>query len=1630
MSACINSQAKRFQTKQKEPEQMQKLDIEAMESIVITHYVSPQLFCYITLHQLESCGAYVNQVETHLLAHCHAQNQRENYESNEHVIVRYQPLNMHKLLRGLVTVCQHDEYLVWAMDYGFTINCRAKDLWLLPAFLSEKYIEIEWGGVACVAPRTGTEWSKMALRLLDKRMEEAQRLMFKVEYRNDERHNFGQLWLQMPHPAESLLNAASYLVEKQCARLEKKELSRIQAHSCRAENDMDLAELNDPDIRPNTRALTILELMELQRPKMLLTLPKLEPQTNSQTYSEEKQKYVDSILKNGYHRLGTKTRNLTCPSKQSAKLDTLLQARTVPEIPNSAKRLSKVNSCNDTVVETALKFSSGNSSSSNCSSDSFDAPDQQSKLVRLNRRNILEYYRQEMVEPQVNQQHIKVTQLKENRSSLHQIQEIPKVEQLVNGRDFAHPGKHESISLVSAQEFTSKFGQESVKPKVVSLSKEKLECLHNEMGGLSLNGNPAQSVSLQAAESQNRSVKVDEPLYLDKLDRIYNEYRLPAKSNNMPEKSPPFELRPIENLVLAQDEPLYQDKLDRIYNEYRLPAKSNNMPEKSPPFELRPIDNLVLAHSNVPVRPMSSLSDSLLCTDVLMAMGEMDLQTVLPTQRYSWPHLMKGNTLVLVDRTGSGRSWSYLPPLCSLVMRRMRSTPIGVNKEPSLGPLAVLLADSVANAQALFNHCTNLMGSYKTNMLKVVNTHAHCVKEVHIRLLYSCGILVTTPTHLKQLLQQDMQLIDPRRLKYFVIDDYDRMRASVPQLLNELLQIVQNMAITQLQLVLIAQQWHARVFLELVKRFGDNPLLLFGDFLEAAVYGSLKLNVAVLRSSKKTQQLLDYLGVQNPLKRRTIIYCKHDEELTALQQALTEAGYECIGPTEVANQQIHQLLLLTDAVQQTQLPVGNFELMVHYSLPESWSKFSYRFHAVSDNISNCLVPQNFKQNVVSCVMLDESNSYELPRLVQFLDAHDIELGEHILQMVASCRQLTDQSRQFCPQMLSSGECGQLYCSKRHYPVSVDFQRQLCALWQPKTAVRCNIIKIYDPVHFAVMAVSYKPSHSESWQEALNLSTLRKLSTALYMHMSIEQNRRPKQLLKIADVCVLHRGIKYQRVRVVDLSDKRLVIVQLMDEGTELLKVKPAELLECDARFTAEPPLAMDVRLCGLVPAVGEGDWRLESTNWVKEMLSDLSDNQHLQLIVEFTMFNVVYVKEIAVLQDCPAMRICVKSTQLHDELINRGYARREKQVMENLRKLHEEVISEQQKLKEEEVASPKFEEKQVQHVKLPLTEAEENESDEKIIERLTRENHPQQSSNSTFNGGKLSQLFGAVQRYLLNKEAQAPEKAIEQHKNPNAAAKEAKEPIGKTVQEEKETAAMVDSAALFMDALLQDLRSADPAVKEAAQHLMQDILGADSITTGEANPSKKTLNNNRTSNLPKSKPQLTPDKMTSALCCAAIAGNAARPKVRWHQTLLQIELIFEQQVPQYELLHQGNVLVYQVTESIPPQRCILNLLGAVKILSEQQHGYQLHVKLAKDGLNMYWPSLLDSLYLQQHCHWLVYDTERGNTPQHNIGRILWMRYHQNQYVQKERETDGNWSADEQNDFSDVEPAGTDSCDDL
>ncbi|XP_034099476.2 putative ATP-dependent RNA helicase SoYb [Drosophila albomicans] len=1420
------------------------------DTIVITEYENPTKFRYITMEDVETNGKFVCEIESQLESCCQDYSQNKHYVHSQYVIVRYYLVTTVKYLRGRVIHFRGDGvYLVESLDYGFRFLCRQLNLWVLPKKYSHKHMNAFWGGLYGVSPSERVEWSKIAVDLLHHQLEQAPNVIFTIKYYStDIQHNYGNMLIKSSHEdQESFLDAAGYLLERHCARLDHQFMTTRNS-----ENDLcDLrsVQLNEAGIKPNPFIASVIQLMELQRTKIT---QRVGLQSNDKTVKP----------------CGT----LKPPFEQLEKLDYILQMSSPREIPQSARKLSVVKCRNERSMNNAfLAASSSKSSSINSSSDS------STKMIK---RKATENCTIGATKSQDVELALPAPNNPTDRSIFNRkIDPQPKT--------FAQP------------QLTEPKGTPTMKPKQSTFDIEKLDRIIKEMNCSSL----------------------------------------------------------VEKVPSARHQHL---KKSTLLDKWKHSQK----------------DQLLLAHSKEQVLPLRGSSRSLFHHYVGQAMGEMNIQSPRRLQSYAWPHLMKGYTMVAIDDTGSGRSWSYLPTLCSLVISTMQKTPTTSKDACKLGPLAVLVADSVTNANLLSKHCSLLMKSYETKMLKVVNTHDHSMLDVQRILLNSCGIFVTTVSHWNRLIRDTkFRFIDEHRLKHFIMDDYDRMLSAGPYVLKNVLHHLQSLAIPELQLVIIAQQWHRRLFLQLVERFDRNPLLLFADFLEAAIYGNIKLDVKLLQSSKKTQLLMDYLAVHVP-RSRTIIYCKNDEELAGLQMELKAVGHDCIGIQDAQHQKIHELLLVSDADQHSALlPIKNFGLLIHYSMPASWSKFSMRFHAIIDNIGNILAPQDECLDTTSYMMLDESNTYELLRLAQFLTAHNIKLDEQMQQMVASCRQLTDQKRIFCHRMLNRGECVEKACNMRHFPVEGELQRGHSALWQPGNVVCCKLVKVYNPGHFVMMAKRYKLSDSDSWQAALPQPSMRKLSTALSLQMSLEQNQRMQQELSISEICVIQRGLGYQRVRIVDLSDKRLVTVQQLDEGRELLKVKRTELLQCDDDFKKIQPLAMEVRLCGLMPCDSDdGDWLPEATKWVSSQLSNLNDNQHLQIIVDFAMLDTIYVTDIVLLQDCPSMKTSVKAMQLYNELLEREFGQRDEHSIQGLHRMYEELFQAQQ---EQNLSCDVFDFKEI------LGDSADNDavrqesdcsSDNELYKAKTVDSVPQQIECPRQDHDIVSSVIDG-------------ESKLQEVEFQGSAAKESSAPME-----------------AFIDVLIKDLQSDNPKSKEGATNIMHQILASET-------PAKRFTTDQKRA---PTRQEVIPKSVSNAIYYTATADNAVRPKVKWHQTLTQIEIVFEQQVSQYQLIHTGSVLVYHVHETTPPQRCFLNLLGEVQILSERQHGFQLQVKLAKLGLNTYWPTLLSSLSAQQHSQWLVYDTERSALPQSNTYLLNFKRC-----VQRSTQISNSYSDDnEDSNFSD------------
>ncbi|KAH8410263.1 hypothetical protein KR009_010223 [Drosophila setifemur] len=1484
------------------------------KSILITQFVSPHLFCYVSCKDVERSALSILEVEKLLTDYCTSKKARVLYETTQKVIVRFSLRDAPRLMRALVLRRQGENYLVLLVDYGFTLCCAARDLWPLPEQLARTCLDFLMGGVSFISPHPGSTWSLSARRALGKKLEEAVHLTFKVDYQGKSKTNFGKLTIRSSCQSEDTFDAAGLLIDLNFARPDSK--GGEWASDCDAFS-FDLAEKNSFGIKVCTRFRKIIDRVDCAASSIKSQLAK--------EASEQKPTFTDIYFDSAQ----ALARNKNLPNK------------TMQE--NFSKNAEALLLLRRTIVDPEALKSERNGilfSESSVHQFQFISSSKRKKKESLLSRetNFVELYNKGKVESSLvknlskNIEHLKLDKhmFKTDESQLYR----PSSSSSESSFQSANTKSKEIISSSAlVNKIVSPFFNQRYIPTTVLLNNSSLR-LEKSIDKKQIA--PTFAVSGSSEKSSSASnLNAVEDLKLDELS---------SRNNTDMEKY----------------------KLDRILNEM-VSVRTNGAGKQNPTATKDKIDkkanglgaltNQVLAHSLETVEPVGNFTEAPLCRIVQKAWKDLHFHTLLPTQQYAWPHLSSSGSVVLINRSGTGRSWSYLPVLCSAVLQCLQTEAISRDRF-RLGPLAILLADSVDNANTLASHCTNLMKIYDTEKIKLINTHAHSMRDVYLMLLNSCGILVTTLPHLLTFLGGKIALIDPTRLEFFVFDDLHRMRLATPQLVDEVLHHLDGMTCPRMQMVVLTQQWQAKAVKSILNRV-KKPLLLFGDFLEAAMYGNLSLKLTVLNSDKKAGQLLELLASQKSLPKRTLICCKNLLELEKLHLALTTAGHKCFDIADSSERQRgpQELLLALDNLQDLQMLVRNVELLVHFSMPQSWAEFTLRFQTMVDNVHNVLTtPQRNEKNLASYVMLDESNSREVPRLLEFFQAHGMAVNEQITQLFSCCPQ-TDDNLMFCPYILNSGECRRIQCNKRHEFTKTDMPHPGNPLQQPGTVIRCKVNRIYDPVHMAVWPTEFKTKGSDDWKDVSHMGKQWEMA----LQMSMDERRLPQQPIRLHDVCVVfHQGL-YHRVRIVDILPKRPITVQMIDQGTELLQVKPYELLECpEEKFRTLPPLAMNIFLSGVEAAGENGKWSDDVTQWVQEKLSGLSDRQHIQITVDFALLDLVFAKEMGVFEDCQTMRTSVYKLMLQKELIRRGFAR-----MVSVDNQGPRLIYKQQKQDLDELVPHK-------------------ESTKKVQPKMCQpEKKPDQIGNTTEGKECVNWDVETSNTKMATNEIKEIPMVTEKETR-----KESQEPPA-------------DSSDALLKALVHDLYTTSPSKKLKTHEFLENILGEGDVDGHDPIKPRaaRALNLNDTLESDPQDPSV--EDVANFLQYSTIIGGAVRPRVKWHQSRTHIELIIEQQEPEYELILDGNALMYSVSTISPPQRFILNTLGEVRIESKKQQGYYLQVKLAKIGSQVYWPTLLSSVYAQQNAHWLVYDTERALNPEPPVDLVLWDRFQRQELTSSE-----------------------------
>ncbi|KAH8260169.1 hypothetical protein KR026_004223, partial [Drosophila bipectinata] len=1501
------------------------------ESIIVTYYTSPVDFFYISCQKLKESAHLLKNLEKELMQYCTPPRMKEKYAPGQDVIVRYLSWSEPRMIRGHIIRQENEEYLVGVIDYSFTICCVKADMWPLPDGMSKPILELTRGGVASIVPYNGKEWFKFNRQLFGKLLKNAIDLIFEEMYVTNTTI-YGKLTIRSS-TNEAAFDGASFLLDRKWASSPTK---IIPMDWCESVFGFDMAEMNHQLIKPSQSVAKTFELVD----NCALTM--VQPTSHlSKIVPDHLVKNWD-IRSNDHNALSkpkiwSRHQKYQQTSTSSEQVEQMLRFQNKLVVPDTAKRFCKVNtqgntaavgSCLDALKPKKLDDPKSEQEIDDLFNFPFNLIDVPTSVLLAQRS----------------------TSVNKPRHPLSTSVDKAKPP-LSTSVDQAKPPLSTSVDQARPPLSPSVDQPKPIKPSSVS----------------------SRLIYSAATSKSGTDVQAIHPLPTS-MDQA-----IPPLSTSMDQA------RSIKPSSISS----------------RLIYSAATSKSGADSNELTALKYYVLAHSLEPATPINDLNNIPIWHAVKNEMYNHSIYSPSPLQQYAWPHLCNGGSMILINSKSTCRTWSYLPIICSTVQQSCFSAP---TSPAAPGPLAILVTDSQHHANTLFRQVSNLMQNQDNNLgqqskTKIVNGLDHSERDLRILLLNSFSILVTSLSQLHTIIMDKPGVIDKNRLLSLVLDDFQTMQENCPEIMDDVMHRLNDLRNPKTQIVIIAQKWQSKPFEKLLKSM-PNPLILFGNFLEAAMYGQLVLRLSVQGDDVQFDNLLSILEPKNSVSKRTLIFFKTDTELRRIQNMLLDIGYKCIGILKAEEQvgfkyfsiltifikicifqQPNQLLLVSDQQGVVQLPNRNIEMLIHYSFPTTWSKFAHRFHVHSDIIPNLVAAPltGNEKRITSVVLLGEDTQAEYLRLVDFLHSHDIPLSEKLAQMARACQEKDLGSRQICPNFLNEGSCHNFNCYKRHEYIPEDMPDPENPLMKSGTVIRARLNKIYEPDHMSMWPLEYKVQGQDCWIDVGHHIS--------YWTFSLQMSMGERKVLnpyRLHDVCVVIRHGQVQRVRIVDIPPRRPVVVQQMDHGSELLYVKPNELLQCpDEKFTNQPAMALNIRLSGVEGACRRGQkWSENSKLWTHEMLSNIGNNTHLQVIVDFSIQNVIHVKEIALVEECPSMRTSIYKLLLSKELVSRRFAKlRNNDGNTQLKAVDKPKIQETNKTSQksevptlnsnsEDAIPPP-----VKNDFSPITAVKNY-----VVQKSDAKTHfptPEEiqciSKESSENPSKDSE---AVQFVSVN---DTDDELYE-------------DPLTTVEKDEKEQDQLEDipndSYNALLKALTYEVQTMSPSKKQVTKDFLSGLLDEEETEEPPKTKPVKSLKYHKVQNKD-SNQEPSPEDVAASLQCGVIANGSVNPKVKWHQDLSHIDLVIEQKVPEYKLILKNNSLIYMVSTTSPPQCCILNLLGEVAIESEKQIGYNLHIKLAKVGLIRLWPSLLSSFYAQQIAHWLTYNTELDQEPELSEAIVMW-----------------------------------------
>ncbi|CAB3377040.1 Hypothetical predicted protein [Cloeon dipterum] len=549
-------------------------------------------------------------------------------------------------------------------------------------------------------------------------------------------------------------------------------------------------------------------------------------------------------------------------------------------------------------------------------------------------------------------------------------------------------------------------------------------------------------------------------------------------------------------------------------------------------------------------KPLTLLSSAPFLTDIIRVLEKAGFVTPTNIQKYMWPSICKGRSVVAVGAPDTGKTMGFLAPLASILLDQSR-----VKEEVLFGPIALVLCSSGMKAEGLEANLKHLVATNKfanpsadqpESRVKIILRSGEQDPSIaDLELFNGCHVLVTTPGVFKSSLNEFYQgmSLDLTKLSIVVLDDADIMIEKCKEEVEEILNMCQKEMSNpenqvDIQLVLTARKWHPMLDKWAVDICLNKPVTVVSAGFELLMFGKVQPMITVVSGDSRMHQAVNFVRKRHG-KANILICCGENEtalelgsalqavcanlivavngeeegKMSALKKKWVELSAGGKGPVLVASDDVLPSLAISDA-----------DILLHYSVSLSEYAYFLRMSSLFDTIA---LKQKKGPEVHIFVDVDCDEKCILT-LVDFQKRAGAPIPKQVnmkAEMISKRKVQKKSLSPLSPKVCAFGACAKMnLCADRHVLGQTDIPAA--------DFLKSGEVKVHDASHFSLSV--REQEHKDNEGNVTEASSEQHLAQPMDLDEHFSQEKSSIEAQEVAPTEEKHKLSTERQLRILEL----------------------------------------------------------------------------------------------------------------------------------------------------------------------------------------------------------------------------------------------------------------------------------------------------------------------------------------------------------------------------------------------------------------------------------------------------------------------------------------------------------------